>query len=130
MIQGLAIHPYNHAKVILNFLWSCIKWRLFIDLLQEFSFFFSLMYFTLVGNDPIEEDIDIVGNEAPVSSYPPVEIEKDTEHRSSKCILSGSFSGNSLCSHCGFYILVFYILHVFLFPYQFLYNFFFFWMNS
>ncbi|RVW80298.1 Transcription factor GTE8 [Vitis vinifera] len=34
------------------------------------------------GNDPVEEDIDIVGNEAPVSSYPPVEIEKDTEHRS------------------------------------------------
>ncbi|RVW14133.1 Transcription factor GTE8 [Vitis vinifera] len=44
------------------------------------------------GNDPVEEDIDIVGNEAPVSSYPPVEIEKDTEHRSSKCVLSRSFS--------------------------------------
>lgn len=56
---------------------------------------------TLLGNDPVEEDIDIVGNEAPVSSYPPVEIEKDTEHRSSKCVLSRSFSGNSSCPPCG-----------------------------
>ncbi|KAK9272958.1 hypothetical protein L1049_003338 [Liquidambar formosana] len=31
------------------------------------------------GNDPIEEDVDIGGNEPPVSSYPPVEIEKDSD---------------------------------------------------
>ena len=61
------------------------------------------MYWTLAGNELVEEDIDIVGNEAPVSSYPPVQIEKDTEHRSSKCILSGSFSGNSSCLPCSLY---------------------------
>lgn len=67
------------------------------------------MYCSLLGNDTIEEDIDIVGNEAPVSSFPPVEIEKDTEHRSSKCVLSGSFSGNSSCLHCFLSLLAFHI---------------------
>ncbi|KAG6720185.1 hypothetical protein I3842_03G046500 [Carya illinoinensis] len=42
------------------------------------------------GNDPAEEDVDIGGNEPPISSYPPVEIEKDTAHRSGKFISSGS----------------------------------------
>ncbi|KAE8718193.1 Transcription factor GTE8 [Hibiscus syriacus] len=36
------------------------------------------------GNDQADEDVDIGGNEPPVSSYPPVEIEKDTGHRSAK----------------------------------------------
>ncbi|CAK7328257.1 unnamed protein product [Dovyalis caffra] len=38
------------------------------------------------GNDLADYDIDIGGNEPPVSSYPPVEIEKekDTGHKSSK----------------------------------------------
>lgn len=47
-----------------------------------------------VGNDLDEEDVDIGGNEPPVSSYPPVEIEKDTCHRSSKNISPSSSSGN------------------------------------
>ncbi|KAA8530129.1 hypothetical protein F0562_004838 [Nyssa sinensis] len=47
------------------------------------------------GNDPVDEDIDIGGNEPPVSSYPSVEIGKDSGHRSNKCISSGSSSGNS-----------------------------------
>ncbi|KAM5581912.1 transcription factor GTE8-like [Rosa sericea] len=42
------------------------------------------------GNDLAEEDVDIGGNEPPVSSYPPVEIEKDTGHRSSKNISPSS----------------------------------------
>lgn len=46
------------------------------------------------GNDPGDEDVDIGGNEPPISSYPPVELEKDTAHRSSKCISAGS-SGDS-----------------------------------
>ncbi|KAL0331885.1 UNVERIFIED_CONTAM: Transcription factor GTE8 [Sesamum calycinum] len=29
------------------------------------------------GNDPTDEDVDIGGNEAPVTSYPPVHIDKD-----------------------------------------------------
>ncbi|KAL6143154.1 hypothetical protein ACLB2K_053849 [Fragaria x ananassa] len=44
------------------------------------------------GNDLDEEDVDIGGNEPPVSSYPPVEIEKDTCHRSSKNISPSSSS--------------------------------------
>ncbi|KAF8378140.1 hypothetical protein HHK36_029477 [Tetracentron sinense] len=42
------------------------------------------------GNAPIDEDVDIGGNNPPVSSYPPVEIEKDTVHRNSKCSSSSS----------------------------------------
>lgn len=48
-----------------------------------------------LGNDPVDEDVDIGGNEPPVSSYPPVEIEKGTRgssnHMSSGSVLSLSF---------------------------------------
>ncbi|OVA15377.1 Bromodomain [Macleaya cordata] len=47
------------------------------------------------GNDPVDEDVDIGGNDPPVSSYPPVEIEKDTAHRNSKCSSSSSSSSDS-----------------------------------
>lgn len=51
------------------------------------------------GNDAIDEDVDIVGgNDAPVSCFPPVEIEKDAVHRNSKCSSSsssGTESGSS-----------------------------------
>ncbi|XP_057996380.1 transcription factor GTE8 isoform X2 [Hevea brasiliensis] len=39
-----------------------------------------------------DEEVDIGGNERPVSSYPPFEIEKDAGHKGSKCISSGSSS--------------------------------------
>ncbi|KAA3455895.1 transcription factor GTE8-like [Gossypium australe] len=42
------------------------------------------------GNDQVDEDVDIGGNEPPVSSYPPVEIEKDTDHRTTKSVSSSS----------------------------------------
>ncbi|KAL4332054.1 hypothetical protein GQ457_07G000670 [Hibiscus cannabinus] len=42
------------------------------------------------GNDQADEDVDIGGNEPPVSSYPPVEIEKDMGHRSAKSVSSSS----------------------------------------
>ncbi|XP_025014937.2 transcription factor GTE8 isoform X2 [Ricinus communis] len=41
-----------------------------------------------------DEDVDIGGNEPPVSSYPPVEIEKDTGNKGTKCISSGSPTGS------------------------------------
>ncbi|KAJ0093089.1 hypothetical protein Patl1_26344 [Pistacia atlantica] len=47
-------------------------------------------------DDPADEDIDIGGNEPPVSSYPPVEIEKDMGIKSSKCVSSDSSSGNNV----------------------------------
>ncbi|KAL5543962.1 hypothetical protein UlMin_007746 [Ulmus minor] len=48
------------------------------------------------GNEPVDEDVDIMGgNDQPVSSFPPVEIEKDTAHRNSKCSSSSSSSGDS-----------------------------------
>ncbi|KAE9599524.1 putative chromatin remodeler Bromodomain family [Lupinus albus] len=37
------------------------------------------------GNDPADEEVDIGGNEPPVSSYPPVEIEKDKTDRRNNC---------------------------------------------
>ncbi|XP_038880278.1 transcription factor GTE10 isoform X3 [Benincasa hispida] len=48
------------------------------------------------GNDPIDEDVDIVGgNDPPVSIYPPIEIEKDAVRRDSKCSNSSSSSSES-----------------------------------
>ncbi|CAL9112930.1 unnamed protein product [Musa acuminata var. zebrina] len=47
------------------------------------------------GNEPIEEDVDIVGNDPPVSRYPPVVIEKDTMLRSGKRCCSSSSSSDS-----------------------------------
>ncbi|KAE8697107.1 thymidylate kinase-like isoform X1 [Hibiscus syriacus] len=42
------------------------------------------------GNDQADEDVDVGGNKPPVSSYPPVEMEKDTGHRSAKSVSSSS----------------------------------------
>ncbi|XP_073013259.1 transcription factor GTE10-like isoform X2 [Typha latifolia] len=45
--------------------------------------------------DPVEEDIDICGNDPPISSYPAISIEKDAQLRSSKCSSSSSSSSDS-----------------------------------
>ncbi|PHT53700.1 hypothetical protein CQW23_08162 [Capsicum baccatum] len=48
------------------------------------------------GNDPADEEVDIGGNDPPVSSFPPVEIEKDRARRSNnKCSSSSSSSSDS-----------------------------------
>ncbi|KAL7232737.1 hypothetical protein ACSBR2_010696 [Camellia fascicularis] len=65
-----------------------------IELLNESGISNSSMQLC-EGNDPIDEDVDIGGNEPPISSYPPVEIEKDTGRRSNKCIRSDSDSSSS-----------------------------------
>ncbi|KAL5154077.1 Transcription factor GTE8 [Glycine soja] len=46
------------------------------------------------GNDPADEEVDIGGNEPPVSSYPHVEIEKDTTYGMNKSLSPGSSNGN------------------------------------
>uniref|UniRef100_A0A7N0T552 Uncharacterized protein n=1 Tax=Kalanchoe fedtschenkoi TaxID=63787 RepID=A0A7N0T552_KALFE len=56
-----------------------------IELLNESGLSNSSMQ-PCKGNEPVDEDVDVGENEPPVSSYPPVEIEKDVEHRSSNCI--------------------------------------------
>lgn len=53
------------------------------------------MFFTFIGNDPADDEVDIGGNEPPVSSYPPVEIEKDVGHRSNTCNSPGRSSGST-----------------------------------
>ncbi|KAL6997013.1 hypothetical protein U1Q18_007136 [Sarracenia purpurea var. burkii] len=47
------------------------------------------------GNDPVDEEVDIGGSDPPISSYPPVEIEKDAALRNSKCSSSSSSSSES-----------------------------------
>ncbi|XP_072971890.1 transcription factor GTE9-like isoform X1 [Typha angustifolia] len=47
------------------------------------------------GNELADEDVDIGGNDLPLSSFPPVVIEKDTAPRSSKCSSSSSSSSDS-----------------------------------
>ncbi|XP_071722776.1 LOW QUALITY PROTEIN: transcription factor GTE8-like [Rutidosis leptorrhynchoides] len=51
------------------------------------------------GNDHADEDVDIGGNEPPVYSYPPVEIEKDIDKKKNKHVdpvhSSGSDSSSS-----------------------------------
>lgn len=68
-----------------------------IELLNESGISNSSMQLC-EGNDPIDEDVDIGGNEPPISSYPPLEIEKDTGRRSNKCIRSGSSSDSDSSS--------------------------------
>ncbi|GMP29574.1 hypothetical protein CsSME_00004618 [Camellia sinensis var. sinensis] len=68
-----------------------------IELLNESGISNSSMQLC-EGNDPIDEDVDIGGNEPPISSYPPVEIEKDKGRRSNKCIRSGSSSDSDSSS--------------------------------
>lgn len=53
------------------------------------------------GNDPADEEVDIGGNDPPVSSFPPVEIEKDRARRSNKCSSSSSSSSGSGSSSSG-----------------------------
>lgn len=54
------------------------------------------------GNGPGDEEVDIVGgNDAPISSFPPVEIEKDPAHRNSKWSSSSSSSSESGSSSSG-----------------------------
>lgn len=47
------------------------------------------------GNDAADEDVDIGGNDHPVSSFPPVEIEKDTANKNSRCSSPSSSSSDS-----------------------------------
>lgn len=45
--------------------------------------------------------MDVVGgNDPPISTFPPVEIEKDAAHRNSKCNSSSSESGSSSSGSC------------------------------
>lgn len=44
------------------------------------------------GNELVAKDVDLVGNEPPVSSYPPTEIINDSGGRSNKCISPGTSS--------------------------------------
>ena len=51
---------------------------MFINLVMYYCYFGSL------GNDLVDEEVDIGGNEPPVSSYPAVEIERDGGLRSNR----------------------------------------------
>ncbi|KAJ4786594.1 Transcription factor GTE8 [Rhynchospora pubera] len=51
------------------------------------------------GHEPAEEEVDIGGNEPPVSRYSPVVIEKETVPRNSKCDTSSSSSTSASTSH-------------------------------
>lgn len=53
----------------------------------------------------MDEDVDIVGNDPPISSYLPVELEKDAAHRGSKCSSSTSSSSDSGSSSSGLFLL-------------------------
>ncbi|KAF2293215.1 hypothetical protein GH714_040547 [Hevea brasiliensis] len=66
-----------------------------MELLNESGFSNSSLQ-PCKGNEPVDEDIDIVGgNDPAISSYPPVEIEKDAAQKNSKCSSSSSESGSS-----------------------------------
>lgn len=52
-------------------------------------FLFKLVLL-VVGDDLADEEVDICGIDSPVSSHPPVVIEKDTTYQTSKCSSSGS----------------------------------------
>ncbi|KAK2969803.1 hypothetical protein RJ640_028083 [Escallonia rubra] len=45
-------------------------------------------------NGLVDDDVDIGGNESPVSNYPPVVIEKDVVAESNKDVTTGAFNGD------------------------------------
>lgn len=49
----------------------------------------------------MDEEVDIVGSDHPMSSYPPVEIEKDTTLRNSKYSSSSSSTSETGSSSSG-----------------------------
>jgi len=55
----------------------------------------------------VDEDVDIGGNDPPISSYPPVDIEKDATHGGSKYSSSSSSSGDSGSSSSGLFLFPF-----------------------
>lgn len=56
----------------------------------------------------MEEDVDICGDDAPATSYPPICIEKETQGRGSKCSISSSSSDSGSSSSGVYYIFCFY----------------------
>lgn len=103
MSPDLAIHRCNHAKVnkfIYNAECLNVVWH-------ERFIFLAYDQYVLSGNDPIDEDVDIGGNDVPISSFPPVEIEKDTVLRNSKCSSSSSSSSESGSSSSGLFTVTF-----------------------
>jgi len=75
--------------------------RVFLCLCVNVYVLFLFKFVLLVGNDPADEEVNIIGNEAdeevdicgiesPVMSHPPVVIEKDTTYQTSKCSSPGS----------------------------------------
>lgn len=55
----------------------------------------------LLGTQPVDEDVDIIGNAPPVSSYPPMEIAKESTLKSEKCSSSSDSSTDSSSSSSG-----------------------------
>ncbi|XP_052175006.1 transcription factor GTE10-like [Diospyros lotus] len=68
------------------------------DMLPHDSGFSNVAAEQCKGNDPVDEDVDIGGNDPPILSYPPVEIEKDTAIRTSQCSSSSGSSSSSASS--------------------------------
>ncbi|KAJ6792995.1 transcription factor GTE10-like [Iris pallida] len=69
-----------------------------VEILSERGASLSSMH-PCKGNEPVaDEDVDIGGDEPPISTYPPVEIEKDPAPKNSKCTSSSSSSSDSSSS--------------------------------
>lgn len=65
-----------------------------------------LVYFS--GGDKANEDIDIDGNDppvSPVSNYPSLEIEKEADYKKGTCSRSSNTSSESGSSSSGLYFL-------------------------
>jgi hypothetical protein len=80
----------------------------------SFNFFlhwkFELILFWCTANEPMEEDVDICDDDAPVTSYPPICIEKETQGRGGKCSNSSSSSDSGSSSSGVYYIFCFYCI--------------------
>lgn len=70
--------------------------------------FLKYLLFDATVNEPMEEYVDICGDDAPVTSYPPICIEKETPGRGSKCSTSSSSSDSGSSSSGLYYIFCFY----------------------
>lgn len=107
MNPDFTIYQCNNVKVsfLLMFYHFLISYWYKSD--DRYGLIIVILYFKIVmctGNEPVEEDIDIVGgNDPPLSSYPPVEIDvtnKDSKSSSSSSSSSDSGSSSSGLCYC------------------------------
>lgn len=87
MYRGLAIPHCKLTKVLILEILSLCSTIVFCSPSGQLNV--VSVFLTALGIGPVDEDVDIGGSEAPVTSYPPVHIDRDTGGRAEECNEAG-----------------------------------------